>query len=485
MEYKLVNSFETSKDFPIGCRVIFSALIVLCSFAPLPIVGKLGLPSYLSTNAIVLLIIGLMIQAITRRFRYGISSLVRNHFIITLLLALMSIGSSIVLQSSNMSISGESPMGTCLITLCWLIFHFASVVYLSNSFSSIRLSDLDTTFEIMSGIVLVFGILEIGMVFRIPGARNVFELVNVGGWIQQPLVGQNSRIAGVCSEPAHMGTVLSMFCLPYHISKIDDKNSLWHRICIAVLLVLACFTFASTVYITVSFLLLMIAGYKVLFGRINRYDIVAVCIVGSLICVFLLFVWLPHSVVLRDSELVESIRNTLVKPTNRANQSTAYRLSVIINDYRVFLRYPLFGVGEGNQGFFYAENVPSWIVSSGTTEAARVISGSRGVINGGPFLPSLISGYGLVGLIAYLSWFAGCVRYANHYSRSMGTYYKMFIYSLIGSIPLMITSIGFSGFPAALFIVLTLPFVSERQEVTGERAVVLGSSREQEVSVNV
>ena len=107
-----------------------------------------------------------------------------------------------------------------------------------------------------------------------------------------------------------------------------------------------------------------------------------------------------------NTESVSSVSNydtksieyaILGKIVDRENLSTAMRASTVINDFKVFFDYPLTGVGDGIQGFFYAENQPSWTKSS--SEVSELISTHTIPNGGGNFFPSYISAYGFIGII--------------------------------------------------------------------------------------
>ena len=83
-----------------------------------------------------------------------------------------------------------------------------------------------------------------------------------------------------------------------------------------------------------------------------------------------------------------------------SNYSTITRSSTIINDMLIFKDFPITGVGNGNQGFFFNQNVPSWMNRSVEVE------GFRSVITngGGNFFPSFVSAFGLLGVIILISF---------------------------------------------------------------------------------
>lgn len=87
----------------------------------------------------------------------------------------------------------------------------------------------------------------------------------------------------------------------------------------------------------------------------------------------------------------------LGKVVDRNNKSTAMRASTVINDFKVFTDFPIAGVGDGNQGFFYEENQPSWTLAS--DEVSSLIRTHTIPNGGGNFFPAYISAYGIIGIL--------------------------------------------------------------------------------------
>ena len=73
------------------------------------------------------------------------------------------------------------------------------------------------------------------------------------------------------------------------------------------------------------------------------------------------------------------------------------RASTVINDFKVFTDFPIAGVGDGNQGFFYEENQPSWTLAS--DEVSSLIRTHTIPNGGGNFFPAYISAYGIIGIL--------------------------------------------------------------------------------------
>ena len=146
------------------------------------------------------------------------------------------------------------------------------------------------------------------------------------------------------------------------------------------MIILIFFTKSSTNYLSFVIVVLFILksqGNKVFYKEI----------VGSLIVLMMIVIINPT---MFDAQLH--------KIFDLGNMSTSYRYSVVYNDLRVFVLNPL-GVGNGNQGYFYNKNIGQVFVSSGSQEIQNVIDGRAGIIGGGPLWPSILSGYGIVGIL--------------------------------------------------------------------------------------
>lgn len=96
---------------------------------------------------------------------------------------------------------------------------------------------------------------------------------------------------------------------------------------------------------------------------------------------------------------IKAIADGFKKLFDFTNQSTLYRYSTVYNDLLIFARYPLFGCGDGNQGYFYFDNLVGTVFTR-SSETQAALTGRSGLLNGGPTCPAYLSGFGLFGLVA-------------------------------------------------------------------------------------
>ena len=101
------------------------------------------------------------------------------------------------------------------------------------------------------------------------------------------------------------------------------------------------------------------------------------------------------------------------------------RVSTLCNDMKIFMLYPITGVGNGCQGYFYKYNIPDWVKFS--DEVQNVIAYGTGSIanGGGNFFASYISGYGIIGIFilwSFIKQYRIRLRYSKIYYDSVSDF---------------------------------------------------------------
>ncbi len=207
---------------------------------------------------------------------------------------------------------------------------------------------------------------------------------------------QEYRAYGFSGEPGHNCLFLSAIAIPWtavHImNRTKTKEFIFDCVIFAGLFVFAFLTKSPAVYIGVLIDLLLALSY---FFSSSRFLKKQKTIMGFflLLLVALIFL-LPYT------------RNILIRYATKlvdfSNQSTASHYSNVYNDIMIFLHYPLFGCGDGMQGYFYAANVGDTIFAN-APEVQQLLRGETGLNEGGAGIPAILGGYGLFG-IAIISY---------------------------------------------------------------------------------
>lgn len=222
---------------------------------------------------------------------------------------------------------------------------------------------------------------------------------------------------GIClfeSEPGHL-TILCFLALPYSAYRLffERGNFLKNTLYIASFILFILLSFFSGSARTIAcFLGAFFFIFMVRLGLNTKILLVGALIVGMLSTVSLLF---AEDINIKSDK--ESLEYALVgKAADTESLSTMMHASTIINDLKIFQDYPLTGVGDGLQGYFYIDNVPNWTKKS---EEVKTYIYNRIMANGGgTFFPNYISGYGLIGIL-FLGLFVH--RYRRCYNTSILT----------------------------------------------------------------
>ena len=457
----VVSSANSSKYGSRNIRIIFGLLILLSTAATIPLLSLPIIPSFARNNGFILILASLFAIILSKKGHLKLGRIPANFMPFVLCGALTTILMAFILTAQGYELFGATPISSISRGLLWLIFDVVIVFCVSYSYGQSCIASLDKAFDILLVIVIVVGGIQAGAALGIPGFSTLFDFINVGGWFSAFKVYGPKRLTGISSEPAAMSKTLGLLCLPYCYCRATSGGGARYGAAFAALLVLAFMTGSTTVYVTVAFVVLGIAVLNIRKKK-SRATILTLCL--CIITLLIVFVYLvAHPEVFANSDFYRTLQSVLGKISDAGNQSTAYRNSTVINDIEIFKDYPLFGVGDGNQGFFYAQNLPSWVLASGSTEALSALSGRIGVLNGGAFLPSIISGYGALGCVLFACWIVVSIRMAFSNKENMGHYYSLFIVAMFASIPICWMAEGFQGAPVDVFLVFCMPELGERK----------------------
>lgn len=302
-------------------------------------------------------------------------------------------------------------------------------------------------FLMVIGYTQIFIYFNIGLFVNIYDKINILKIFNTSSYIQ--LI---KRIPLTGSEPASAGVLIGMLVIPFLFSELIERNiSLRKIITIVLWLPIIYFTKSSTCYIlifldTVIFIFLYIKNKGITYRQIKILFFIFFLIVIAVIILFL-----KEGM---DNILIKEINYLLLKKIqDRGNESSVTRTIPTYINLKIFLNYPLFGVGNGNQGFFYKEYFPVWGEISSDT-----FNKIQGVADGGVFIPSLLSGYGIVGTVAFMVYFYKIIKYAKRNKGKLGSMYYMFIMAFVVFI--------FNGFQTDnigcyyIWFIMSIPFMT-------------------------
>ena len=285
----------------------------------------------------------------------------------------------------------------------------------------------------------------------------VYDRLNIFG-----IVNPSRQLPKLCltgSEGAGAGTLLAIFILPILFSRILTEPAGKRRIYIFQVIAWLpplYMTRSSTAYIlaTVSFAVFF---FYLLRKRKNPAMLIVVSLVFLFVFVLLLFPdtvleWFPEDIREQISYLL------LEKATDLSNGSTVSRTVPLIVNWGAFSEYPILGVGNGLQGYFYPKYFPDWAYHVAGSDVLVFLERSKtGLSNGGVFFPGFLSGYGLLGICLLAGYILKSHELVQNAKEELGPFY--YVYKIA------VWAILFSGFQGDfygtyyLWFILSIPFM--------------------------
>lgn len=374
----------------------------------------------------------------------------------------VSLITSLILNHSLGTLHGENTFIAVSGMLVYYL-HILSIFYYNYyNLKSIDKGLLDKIFSTVIFYCLFIGYLQI---FSLNNAffAILYDSFNLFGALRESyFLIIMDRITLTGNEPASAGTVISLLILPYLLARLLGQYSIKVLILVLLFVPIIYFTKSSTVYIMFISNLLVFFVFLIIKFRFNFKNI---CII-TCICagIFLPIIWIANG----ESNIYKSEIEYLFfeKAGDTSNHSTLARTSTVINDIEVFKMYPIFGIGNGNQGYYYNENVPSNYYQS--SEVQSLIRGESGIVNGGPFIPAYISGYGLLGVLLLVIFIIKSNKILYSKKKQIGYFYEMYYIASVSFFVSSIMSNDIVGNYIAVLI-LSFPFIQfKKNEITME-----------------
>lgn len=344
--------------------------------------------------------------------------LYRNHFLnptIKLFLVLFSVlfisslGMGYVLYPKYNGLFETSPIKVVVLNAAKYLYDLSLIPYFMFCLSIVRKNTIKRALLFFLGFWILFGFLQIFVFYlnnptiwqiydaidflQILGGRSaVFERIrlNYGSF----------RFFGIASEPATNAVIIDIIFLPFLFSELSRKRkrpiyTFFLLSSLVVVLFFAALTKSASVYAGL-FLLGAILFWRLLsMEKVSKKAKIAVIFSLFFALVALLIVPITREL------LVDKF---LLKILDTSDHSTQHRYSSVWNDLLVLVRFPLFGVGDGNQGYFYLRNIiGTWMANNSETQMA--LRGELGLMGGGAGIPSIISGFGIFGTLLIIGIF--------------------------------------------------------------------------------
>lgn len=362
-------------------------------------------------------------------------------------------------------IGGEDTFKAIQGPMYFHLFMFASFYSLTFLFKNTdNVGEIiDSTMNFLVNIEIVIGLFQLLIIFNFPLVSQFYDFFNIGEILcTSSFLKTMHRISLSGSEPASLGVLICILFLPYLISKrkyLKKRRDFYiSNVRIVFFLIFLFFSYSTTAYVIFIIQILCFGIRKISYIKKYAKKLFFFGMIFLLCVSSLMIPNVRRSVI--NSEIYQSIQYVAInKLTDTSNQSTTHRWTSIINDLKVFQEFPLLGVGDGNQGFRYATNIPSYMAKNPKTQ--EMIEGDYGVVNGGPFLFAILSGFGIVGLIPFILWLIEYFKYI----RKDVYFKKQYLYEWFKiSFPSIIITLMTGGMRLEVIFILSFPFISKIRE---------------------
>lgn len=334
--------------------------------------------------------------------------------------------SSIIMAVVIQAIYGNHGSENAFQGIAGMLVYFTQYLFMFlynyRVFQLLSIDELNKLLHIDCLILLVIGYMQV-LVMNGIGA-GIYDRINVLG-ITFPST-YLSKLCLTASEGANAGSLICIFVFPYLFSNILMGRRIYIIEFILWLIPLY-YTYSATAYILCTvctgvfvFLLIMRSNNP---GKGFTTLLISLFVVGGFLLILL------RTGVLNDERVAEIRYLLLEKATDTTgNGSTAARTVPFLVNWGAFKEYPLLGVGNGLQGYFYEKYFPDWALKVQGSDVSIFLARSKeGISNSGLFIPGLLSGYGIVGCFAIGIFIWNCIKE----NKAIGFFTENFYYMYI------------------------------------------------------
>jgi len=344
-------------------------------------------------------IAGLALMALhllTGRRVYRPSRLVKLALLSFMLLNLSSMAMAVVQWNDLGTLFGRDAITAAFPQITYYAQIMLVLIYNDYMLRHIELRSIVRTVLLSFAAMMAIGYLQ-AMVLTGGGgiAIPVLDLLDRLFFIDDIYVISNHKVNLLTLEASTAGAYIAIWILPLLLSLTKNKQiRLWQGgVALLILLPVIIFNNSSSGMFGIAACLMF---FLVLFSFKNRilvWNIRLYAFIGA-VCGVALF-W-------EKIQASSFFQSAFVKIIDTENLSTLHRTTSIYTNFLSFVRHPLFGVGNGIQGFYYIKYFPQW--GFGSFESDAMYHGEAGWPGAGAFIPSYISAFGLFGLLllAYL-----------------------------------------------------------------------------------
>ena len=348
-----------------------------------------------------------------------------------------SIIMAFIIQKSYGNMGNENAyQGIMGMSLYWL--QYALIMFYNyHVFKVLTIIEMEKTFNALIFLLLIIGYIQMVVMIFGGNIANVYDKIDFFDVLNDSNMLPKLSLTG--SEGAYTGYILGTFVLPYIYSKsLAGKTKRGVLLYILLWLPLIYMSFSSSAYILFA---IVSIGYLFYFIKTRGLSKSLFMAIGPIVLICLIFVCFENEILnLLPEDISNNIKYILLeKIKDNDNGSTVLRSVPFYYNWGAFTEYPLLGVGNGLQGYFLEKYLPATMrIVKGVDATGLIRRWTSGISNGSLFWPSILSGYGIVGVILVFVYIFRSERIMKTKKEKLSTMYYMYRLSILGVI--------FSGF---------------------------------------
>ncbi|MCX8128917.1 MAG: O-antigen ligase family protein [Clostridia bacterium] len=338
----------------------------------------------------------LMVFSCIKAKRLNLDYRIKMSVYILTILNISSLLMAVVLHENLGVLIGRDTYKAVFPYLIYYSQYILIIIYNSYIFNEVGMKKIVRWIMFSFILLLIYGYIQLLLMRVNIGILNLamsfLENVDI------PYVLDRGKINLTSTEASKAGCLLSVYVFPLLFSIY--KNNVYKKsfivLLIALYLPILFFTQSTSGYI--GFVIAVLCYYMLDLKRSMEKRRVHIHLtIAALVAVIALWIVIDNFEAIEQSTIYQT---TFVKLSDSENLSTMQRSTSIYTNMKAVLDYPILGVGNGNQGFFYIKYFPDWGFQS--FEAAELYYDRTKWPGAGAFIPSYVSGYGALGVILLL-----------------------------------------------------------------------------------
>lgn len=337
-----------------------------------------------------------------------------------------------IIQHQYGDYAGESAFSGIIGMEIYFFQYALMIAYNMRVFSLFSREELANMLDRLCAFLLLLGWYQMFM-YRFGGIFvDIMERVDFCGILHPDLTMWKLSLTG--SEGASAGVITGVLVVPWLLTRIlHDRGKVSAAISLLLWLPVILYMHSSSAYFIIAAAVIAYILLQTTNTRSKRTQL-AIIFFSLVAAMAILFIGMD-SVVEWILSLFPSDFNVrylaLEKFHDLDNQSTAARLVPFITNWGAFTEHPVFGVGNGLQGYFFTKYYPDWAIRTiGIGPRSDYARALRTINNGAIFFPSLLSGYGIVGCAVIINCIREVKRLFHAQKDSLWIFRSLFLISL-------------------------------------------------------